>query len=162
LTTARRGTWADVADEESLTDEEELLDEEGAVDALNAALELQYRSALQYSLVSSSLTGIAEQSVASLLIDFGDQELADARTLIEKIVALEGEPTTTVAPLSHSPEIHEALGFLIESETKAIDALQKAIEPTGREGRSEALEHMLEHMIMRKQRQVDLLTRARR
>ena len=42
-----------------------------------------------------------------------------------------------------------------------IEALQSAIEPTGREGRSEALEHMLEHMIMRKQRQVDLLARAR-
>jgi hypothetical protein len=43
-----------------------------------------------------------------------------------------------------------------------IEALQSAIEPTGREGRSEALEHMLEHMIMRKQRQVDRLARARR
>ena len=38
----------------------------------------------------------------------------------------------------------------------------KAIEPTGREGRSEALEHMLEHMIMRKQAQVDVLDRASR
>ena len=52
--------------------------------------------------------------------------------------------------------------MLIETETDVIDALQKAIEPTGREGRSEALEHMLEHMIMRKQRQLDLLVRARR
>ena len=43
-----------------------------------------------------------------------------------------------------------------------IEALQQAIAPTGRDGRSEALEHMLEHMIMRKQRQVDLLMRARR
>jgi hypothetical protein len=35
--------------------------------------------------------------------------------------------------------------------------LQAAIEPTGREGRSEALEHTLEHLIMRKQNQVDFL-----
>ena len=43
-----------------------------------------------------------------------------------------------------------------------IEALQESIEPTGREGRSEALEHMLEHIIMRKQNQVDFLLRARR
>lgn len=43
-----------------------------------------------------------------------------------------------------------------------MEALQEAIEPTGREGRSEALEHMLEHLIMRKQRQIDFLKRAAR
>ncbi len=41
-----------------------------------------------------------------------------------------------------------------------MEALQAAIEPTGREGRSEALEHMLEHLIMRKQRQIDFMERA--
>ena len=29
-----------------------------------------------------------------------------------------------------------------------------------REGRSEALEHMLEHLVMRKRRQIDFLKRA--
>ena len=33
---------------------------------------------------------------------------------------------------------------------------------TGNEGRSEALEHRLEHSIMRKQEQVDALIRAQR
>jgi hypothetical protein len=42
-----------------MTDEEELLDEQGAIKALNEGLVLQYRSALQYSLVSASLVGIA-------------------------------------------------------------------------------------------------------
>ena len=56
----------------------------------------------------------------------------------------------------------DAVGWLIETEEEAIDALQAAIEPTGREGRSEALEHTLEHLIMRKQNQVDFLLRARR
>jgi hypothetical protein len=49
--------------------------------------------------------------------------------------------------------------WLIACETEAVDALQGAIEPTGREGRSEALEHLLEHLIMRKQAQIDFLTR---
>jgi hypothetical protein len=52
--------------------------------------------------------------------------------------------------------------WLIEAETEAIDKLQETIEPTGREARSEALEHTLEHLIMRKQAQIDFLLRARR
>ena len=42
------------------------------------------------------------------------------------------------------------------------EALQACIGATGREARSEALEHRMEHMIMREQEQVDLLTRVRR
>ena len=142
--------------------EDELLDVEGEVKALNEALVLQYRSALQYSLISSSRVGIAAQSVANILVEFGDEELSDLRALIEKIVTLEGTPTTDVAPLKHSDSMDDSLDWLIETETEAVEALQQAIAPTGREGRSEAIEHMLEHMIMRKQRQVDLLIRARR
>jgi hypothetical protein len=67
-----------------------------------------------------------------------------------------------VAELRTADTGREALDWLIETEHEAIEALQQAIEPTGREGRSEALEHMLEHMIMRKQRQLDLMARARR
>jgi bacterioferritin len=144
-----------------VSQEEETLDVEAALDALNAALRLQFRSALQYSLTSASLVGLEAQAVASVLVTYGDQELADARALVEKIVALGGTPTTKIAELKHSESAGEALGWLMETEEEVIEALQSAIEPTGREGRSEALEHMLEHMIMRKQRQVDLLTRAR-
>jgi bacterioferritin (cytochrome b1) len=142
--------------------EEEQLDTAAAVDRLNAALALQFRSALQYSLTSASLTGIEAQAIATQLIGFGDQELADARLLIEKVVSFDGTPTTEVAELRNAETGREALDWLIETEHEAIEALQQAIEPTGREGRSEALEHMLEHMIMRKQRQLDLMARARR
>ncbi len=54
------------------------------------------------------------------------------------------------------------VGRLIELETEAIEALQDVIPSTGHTGDSEALEHRLEHMIMRKQEQVDTLRRARR
>ena len=43
-----------------------------------------------------------------------------------------------------------------------IEALQDVIPATGQEGRSEALEHRLEHVIMRKQEQVDALVRSSR
>lgn len=144
-----------------MPDEEELIDEQAAIDALNKALAMQYRSALQYSLTSSSLTGIPAQAIGGLLIEYGDLELADARLLIEKIVSFGGKPTTDVVELRNAKDVDDGLDRLIETETETIEALQASIEPTGREGRSEALEHMLEHMIMRKQRQVDLLARAR-
>ncbi|HYC81341.1 MAG TPA: ferritin-like domain-containing protein [Solirubrobacterales bacterium] len=143
-----------------MPDSEERLDEEKAIECLNAALRLQYRSALQYSLTAASLRGIEAQAIGSRLTGFGDQELSDCRRLVEKIVSFGGEPTTEVAALRYDRGAEEAISYLVECEAEAVDLLQAAIEPTGREGRSEALEHLLEHLILRKQQQVDLLRRA--
>ncbi len=143
-----------------MPDSEERLDEAAAVERLNVALSRQYRSALQYSIVASSLVGLEVQGLASVLTAYGDEELSDARKLVEKIVSFGGEPTIEVAELRYARGAEDALGWLLRCEEEAIEALQEAIEPTGREGRSEALEHMLEHQIMRKQRQADFLQRA--
>ena len=145
-----------------MADAEETLDEKLARERLNIALSLQYRSALGYTLASGSLFGFEYQALGDRFWEYGQAELADARLLVEKIVALEGTPTTEVAPLSWTGDPSAAVNWLIETETEAIEALQAGIEPTGREGRSEALEHMLEHLIMRKQNQIDFLLRARR
>ena len=143
-----------------MPDSEELLDEKKAIECLNAALRLQYRSALQYSLTAASLHGIEAQAIGSQLTGFGDEELSDCRQLIEKIVSFDGEPTTEVAELRYDRNAEDAIAYLVECEAEAVDLLQEAIEPTGREGRSEALEHLLEHLILRKQQQVDFLRRA--
>jgi bacterioferritin (cytochrome b1) len=89
-------------------------------------------------------------------------DLADARRLIEKITSLGGEPTAEIAAPTVKETGDEMVAHLIEIETECVDALQDAIAPTGREGRSEALEHRLEHMIMRKQEAIDFLLRASR
>lgn len=143
-----------------MPDQEEQLDKGLAIDRLNAALELQYRSALQYSIVASSLLGLEAQALGSKLTSFGDEELNGVRRLVEKIVSFGGEPTTKVAALQVHQTVRDSLTWLIECEQKVVEALQDAIEPTGREGRSEALEHLLEHLIMRKQLQIDFLKRA--
>jgi bacterioferritin (cytochrome b1) len=145
-----------------VSEAEETLDVEQAVERLNAALALQYRSALQYTLSSGSLFGFEFQSLGDRFWEFAQRELEDARLLVEKIVAFGGSPTTDVAEPRWSGAPDDAVEWLIESEEDVIDHLQGAIEPTGREGRSEALEHLLEHLIMRKQNQVDFLLRARR
>jgi bacterioferritin (cytochrome b1) len=141
---------------------EETLDVEAAIERLNETLRLQYRSALQYTLTSGSLFGFEFQGFGDRLWDCGRAELDDARLLVEKVVSLGGEPITEVAELRWTGVPANAVEWLIDSEREAIEALQRAIEPTGREGLSEALEHLLEHLILRKQSQVDFLLRARR
>jgi bacterioferritin (cytochrome b1) len=142
--------------------DEERLDVEEALTRLNTALALQQRSVLQYSLTSGSLLGFELQAVGDRLMEFARAELEDARRVVEKVVALGGEPTTDVAPLRFTEAPEDAIGWLVKTESEAVDRLKDAIGPTGREGRSEALEHMLEHLIVRKQTQVDFLQRAAR
>lgn len=141
---------------------EERLDVEEAIARLNDALKLQYRAAHQYMLSSGSLFGFEFQAVGDRLWEYAQAELADTRKLVEKIAALGGEPSTEIASLSWTRSPEAAVDRLIETESEAVETLQDAIEATGREGRSEALEHMLEHMMMRKQGQIDFLVRARR
>ena len=145
-----------------MADVEEKLDTEAAIERLNAALELQYRSVVQYTIASGSLFGFEFQSLGDRFWQFAQGELDDARKLVEKITSLGGEPAVTVAEARWSGDPGDAVEWIIESETETIEALRESIEPTGREGRSEALEHLLEHMILRKQDQVDFLLRARR
>jgi bacterioferritin (cytochrome b1) len=141
---------------------EERMDVEEQVQCLNRALMLQHRSVLQYSLVAGSVIGLEFQAHADKMRKHAISELEDSTRLIEKIAALGGEPTTDVAPLRFVADPAKALDQLIEDEGEALEALQAAIEPTGREAASEAVEHRLEHMIMRKQEQVDYLLRAQR
>jgi bacterioferritin (cytochrome b1) len=141
---------------------DEKMDVEEQIECLNRALRLQHRSVLQYSLVAGSVIGLEYQAHAEKMREHAASELEDATRLVEKITALGGEPTTDVAQLSFAGDPAAALDRLIDDEGETLEALQAAIEPTGREAASEAVEHRLEHMIMRKQEQVDYLLRARR
>ena len=141
---------------------EERMDVEKQLAALNKALRLQHRSVLQYSLTAGTVVGLEFQAHSQKLREFAIAELEDAARLTEKITAIGGEPTTVVAKPEFNADPAKAVDTLIEQETEVLETLQAAIEPTGREAASEAVEHRLEHMIMRKQEQVDYLLRARR
>ena len=135
----------------------------GAVrDKLAKALRLQYRSALQYTLTAGSIVGIEYQAFGDRLWVFAAAELEDTRRLVEKLAALGGEPPVRPPDLKYDLKPRDALEWLIESETETIESLQAVIPETGKEGASEALEHLLEHLILRKQGQVDFLTRSLR
>jgi bacterioferritin len=138
------------------------MDREEQIRCLNEALRLQHRSVLLYSLTAGSVIGLEYQAHADKMRAHALSELEDATRLVEKVTALGGEPTTEVAEMSFTADPAKALERLIECESETLETLQAAIEPTGREAASEAIEHRLEHMIMRKQEQVDYLLRAQR
>jgi len=133
---------------------------EAAVEALNTALRLQHRSPLAYAHLAGTLVGFAFHGLAAEMRDFARADLDDARHLVEKITTLGGTATVEIAPLEHHGDSEATIRWMIDAETEAIEALQDVIPTTGQEGRSEALEHRLEHIIMRKQEQVDALIRA--
>ena len=140
----------------------ELMDVSAVVEKLNAALERQHRSALQFTLMAGGTQGFEYQSLVELLRRFAAAELDDTRRLVEKIVALGGEPSCATVPYVYQAEPSAAFEALVDNECEAIAALHDVIPDTGQEPRSEALEHMIEHAIMRKQEQVDVLLRATR
>jgi len=130
------------------------------LERLNAALALQQRSLLQLTAAAGSMFGMEMQAVAGKLWDFAQAEHADTKLLVEKICALGGDPTTDIASLRWTSDPRKAVDWLIEAEDETIAALHQVIPPSGQEPRSEALEHLMEHLIMRKQNQVDWLRRA--
>ena len=133
---------------------------DAAVAKLNTALALQYRSAIEHTVIAGSLTGVQWQPFSSLLSSYAEAELDDARRMVEKVVAVGGTPTTEVASFSLPGSPEAALQQLIDHECEALAAFHAVIPDTGQEPRSEAMEHRLEHLIMRKQEQVDTLRRT--
>ena len=124
------------------------------------AVHLQARSVLQLTVVAGTLTGLLFQATATRLAAFAAEEADDLRRLIEKGRALAIDTPIDVDRIEVTGTGEERLAALATAEDEAIAALHAVIPHTGQEPRSEALEHLLEHVIMRKQHQVDYLRRA--
>ena len=144
------------------TEDKDPLDTELALERLGTALPLQLRSAAAFTIAAGSMTGFQYLGMSDLLWRFAAADLEDARRLVEKIVTLGGRPADGVPAFELPAGGDGIVARLIEFETEAIEALQSTIPATGHTGDSEALEHRLEHTIMRKQEQVDTLLRASR
>src|SRR4051812_21090658 len=121
---------------------------------LNAALAQQRRSVMQFTTASGSMFGLDVQGVAAQLWSFAAAELDDLRRLVEKISALGGDPSVEVAEMRWSSDPRKTVEDLIAGEDEVLATMHGVIPPSGQEPRSEALEHLIEHMIMRKQNQV--------
>ena len=142
-----------------MPDDDDKMNVPAVLQKLDVALGLQYRSAIEQTVVAAGLVGVEWQTLESLLWSFATEELADARRMAQKVVALGGEPSTVPASFELASSPLESLRQLIVHECEALAAFHAVIPDTGQEPRSEALEHRLEHLIMRKQEQVDTLRR---
>lgn len=131
-----------------------------AIELLNEALPLQLRSAAHYTTAAASVVGLQYMGLAERFWAYAELELADARRMVEKLVAIGGTPRLEVAPWPFSTDGEEVVRGLVDAERDCVAALHAVIPATGQEPRSEALEHLMEHLIIRKQQQVDTLLRA--
>jgi bacterioferritin (cytochrome b1) len=138
----------------------EEMDTAAVVDLLKKALQLQYRSALLYAMAAGSARGLDQIAFSDLCREWAGAELDDARRLVEKIVALGGQPPTDVAPIRWSDDASAIGRILVDCEDETLAALHAVIPATGQQARSEALEHLMEHVILRKQEQVDRVLMA--
>ena len=145
-----------------MAEEQKPMDVPAVLEAMNHALSHLFRAALQYTVISGSLFGLEFVALGAELRSYGEAELADARLVVEKIASLGGRPTTYTNPFDWDGEPAKAVELVVAAEQDAIDALREVIPHSGTEGRSEALEHLVEHIILRKQNQLDFLFRTRR
>jgi bacterioferritin len=129
------------------------------LEGLAKALPLQHRSVVEHTIVAAILTGESWFATSQQLRLCAVDELEDASHLAEKITALGGTPSAEVASMEMPADPTKAVTSLVEHETETLSALHAVIEDSGQEPRSEALEHRLEHIIMRKQEHVDTLHR---
>ena len=154
------------------------MDVQRVLEALNHALRLQQRSVLQFTMGAGSMFGLEFQAVGAELWLFARAELDDTKLLVDeageahagderaargRITALGGDPGVEVAPLRWDEEPPRRRRRADRGRGRDHLATLHAVIPhSGQEPRSEALEHLMEHLIMRKQNQVDWLRRARR
>ena len=135
----------------------ERMDEEQVRRTLGEALSLQARSLLEMSLLAGALRGQSAIGTKAMLRQLVQHELEDTYLLTEKLAALGGDLRLEPSAVELPSDPDRALAQLLDHEREAVAALHQVIPHSGQEPRSEALEHLLEHVIMRKQQQVDLL-----
>ena len=138
----------------------EPMDVDKVLDGLNRAICLQAQSVVRMSLLAGSMRGLGALGARVQLRDFVLAETQGLVQLAEKVSALGGRPIADVGRIQVDSDPGTALPALLQHEQEAVAAMHAVIPATGEEARSEALEHLLEHLIMRKQQQVDLLWHA--
>ncbi len=124
---------------------------ENVHDTLGKAVQLQAESVLTMTLLAGTIRGLGGAGIKQDIRQFLQAELEDTYKLIEKLSALGGTPLLLTPAIKVESDTTKALNNLLEHEQKAVAALHAVIPHSGQEPRSEALEHLLEHVIMRKQ-----------
>jgi hypothetical protein len=139
---------------------DDAMDVEAVQKALSEAVRLQMASLLEMTVLAGSLPGVLGAVVKAELRRYLVDEVEDTVFLTEKLTALGGSCPTDVPELVLEPKAEVALRGFLDRERRLLASVHAVIPHSGQEPHSEALEHRLEHVIMRKQQQVEFLTRA--
>jgi bacterioferritin (cytochrome b1) len=97
------------------------------VNPLNKALQNEYKSVFQYLQNSYMVKGIRRPSLVSWLRSQAQRELADAIKLADKIVSLDGIPTTAVPEITHFTKSAQILQESLLLEESTVRMYQECI-----------------------------------
>ncbi|HET7274167.1 MAG TPA: ferritin-like domain-containing protein [Longimicrobiaceae bacterium] len=105
------------------------------LDGLNEDLSAEYQAVIMYRTYASLVSGPYRQELKAFFEGEIPDELSHAAFLADKIVALGGNPTTTVGPIPDAADNHQMLENALQAEidtikryTKRIDQAEKAGE----------------------------------
>lgn len=137
---------------------DDAMDVEAVKKQLSIAASQQLGSLVSLTVLAGSLQGPMSIGLKERLHAFAVAEVTDAQLLVEKLTAIGGQLPPIEAPPVPSADAETALREFVEREEQVMAALHAVIPSTGQEPRSEAMEHLIEHVLMRKQQQLDFLS----
>ena len=117
----------------------------------------QAGSLVTLTLLAGALRGAAAAGLKDRLESYALAEVADTQRLVEKLTALGGQLQPYQVPPPPTEDLLPALQAFLEREEQLLVSLHAVIGASGQEPQSEALEHLIEHVLLRKQQQVDFL-----
>ncbi len=140
--------------------DDDVMDVEAVREQLGRAIAQQAGSLVMLVLLAGALRGSSAAGLKDRLQAFAAAEVADTQRLVEKLTALGGQLQPCEVPAPPGPELVPALQAFLDREARVLTTLHGVIGPSGQEAQSEALEHLIEHVLLRKQQQVDFLRLA--
>jgi hypothetical protein len=140
--------------------DDDVMDVEAVREQLARAIAQQAGSLVTLALMAGALRGTAAAGLKDRLQTFAEAEVADTQRLVEKLTALSGRLQPCEVPAPPGPDLVPALQAFLEREEQVLTTLHAVIGPSGQEPPSEALEHLIEHVLLRKQQQIDFLRLA--
>lgn len=104
------------------------VERQALIDGLNQDLAGEYQAILMYVHYSAKLTGPYRRELRAMFqAEIGDEQ-GHAQFLADKIVALGGEPATTVDAVAHADDSREMLEQARTAEKQAIANYKKRID----------------------------------
>ena len=139
---------------------DEAMDVEAVRKQLSTAVSQQLGSLVSMTLLAGSLRGAAYVGLKVRLREYAVTEVSDTERLVEMFCALGGELQPMEFPPPPATDSAAALREFIERDKQVMASLHAVIPHSGQEPQSEALEHLIEHVLLRKQEQLDFLLLA--